>query len=405
MKAAQLTLLALPLLARAISSGATPPFFYKGHDLSSLKMLEDGGNTFKDSFRHNATRPAEDILGDGGMNTVRLRIWVNPVGGTYGLDYNIELALRFQQKGYKIYLDFHFSDSWADPNKQPPPAAWPTSLGPLSSTLRSYVRDTLMSFQEAGVQLTLVALGNEIRHGMLWPTGYADVDVEPWSATIQNFSNLATLWNAGRAGVDDAVNQGVTKPQVMIHIDNGWNLTLQQRWFDAMTANGVQTSDWDVFGFSFYPFYGTSATFGNLRTTLNWLAHKYKKPLQVVETDYPAICNGEYNPIPESSEPEIPYSVAGQINWTDNVIDIVRAVPFGLGVGVHYWEPAWLSDCEDAILFRADYSNYPNTIGYSRSSVNLFKCDNMDNKQRSTWKEDKARLKDSCLARAGKAVE
>ncbi|RDW75029.1 putative arabinogalactan endo-1,4-beta-galactosidase [Coleophoma cylindrospora] len=341
-------------------------------------MLEDGGNTFKDSFRHNATRPAEDILGDGGMNTVRLRIWVNPVGGTYGLDYNIELARRFQRKGYKIYLDFHFSDSWADPNKQPPPAAWPTSLGPLSSTLRSYVRDTLISFQDAGVQLNLVALGNEIRHGMLWPTGYADVDVEPWSATIQNFSNLATLWKAGRAGVNDAIKQGVTKPQVMIHIDNGWNLTLQQRWYDAMTANGVQTSDWDVFGFSFYPFYGTSATFENLRTTLNWLAHKYKKPLQVVETDYPAICNGEYNPIPESSEPEIPYSVAGQTIWTDDVIDVVRAVPFGLGVGVHYWEPAWLnntslgSDCEDAILFRADYSNYPNTIGYSRSSVNLF---------------------------------
>jgi hypothetical protein len=85
------------------------PFFYKGHDLSSLKMLEEGGCIYKDTARNNQTRPAEDILGDGGMNSVRLRVWVNPVGGTYGLGYNLELAKRFQDEGYKIYLDFHFS--------------------------------------------------------------------------------------------------------------------------------------------------------------------------------------------------------------------------------------------------------------------------------------------------------
>jgi arabinogalactan endo-1,4-beta-galactosidase len=85
------------------------PFFYKGHDLSSLKMLEEGGYVYKDTARNNQTRAAEDILGDGGMNSVRLRIWVNPVGGTYGLQYNLDLAKRFQDKGYKIYLDFHFS--------------------------------------------------------------------------------------------------------------------------------------------------------------------------------------------------------------------------------------------------------------------------------------------------------
>jgi arabinogalactan endo-1,4-beta-galactosidase len=85
------------------------PFFYKGHDLSSLKMLEEGGCIYKDTSRHNQTRPAEAILGDGGMNTVRLRIWVNPVGGTNGLQYTLDLAKRFQNEGYKIYLDFHFS--------------------------------------------------------------------------------------------------------------------------------------------------------------------------------------------------------------------------------------------------------------------------------------------------------
>jgi arabinogalactan endo-1,4-beta-galactosidase len=236
-----------------------------------------------------------------------------------------------------------------------------------------------VSFKKAGINLDLVALGNEIRHGILWPVGYADVDVSPWPKTVANFSNLAYLWKAARAGVDDAIHAGVPKPQVLIHIDDGWNLTLQQRWFGALTANGVPTSAWDVFGFSFYPFYGTAATFNNLRTTLNTLAHEYRKPLQVVETDYPAICNGEYNPIPASSEPEIPYSIAGQTTWTDDVISIVQQVPYGLGQGVHYWEPAWLnntslgSDCNDAILFDADYSNWPQTVGYSRSSVDMFR--------------------------------
>ena len=214
---------------------------------------------------------------------------------------------------------------------------------------------------------------------MLWPLGYADVDVEPWTSTVANFSNLATLWKSARAGVDDAIALGTPKPQILIHIDDGWNLTLQQRWFGALTANGVPLTAWDVFGFSFYPFYGTAATFDNLRTTLNTLAKQYGKPLQVVETDYPAICNGEYNPIPTSSEPEIPYSVQGQTTWTDDVISIVQQVPNGLGRGVHYWEPAWLnntslgSDCNDAILFSPDYSDPEHTVGYSRASVNMFK--------------------------------
>lgn len=186
------------------------------------------------------------------------------------------------------------------------------------------------------------------------------------------------MWKAARAGVDDAINAGVSKPQVLIHIDDGWNLTLQQRWFGAMIENGLPISAWDVFAFSFYPFYGTAATFANLRMTLNTLAEEYRKPIQVVETDYPAICNGEYEPIPESSEPEIPYNIAGQTEWTDDVISIVQQVPYGLGQGVHYWEPAWLnntslgSDCNDAILFQADYSAWPLTVGYSRSSVDMF---------------------------------
>jgi arabinogalactan endo-1,4-beta-galactosidase len=84
-------------------------YFFKGHDLSSLKMLEDSGSIYKDLSRQNEMRPAKDILGDGGMNSVHLRIWVNPSDGIYGLPYILDLATRFHAKGYKIYLDFHFA--------------------------------------------------------------------------------------------------------------------------------------------------------------------------------------------------------------------------------------------------------------------------------------------------------
>jgi arabinogalactan endo-1,4-beta-galactosidase len=208
---------------------ASPPSFYKGHDLPSLKLLYDGGYTYRDIARQNATRPLEDILGDGGMTAVRLRIWVNPSDGVYGLQYNLDMASWFSAKGYAIYLDFHFSDTWADPHKQYIPAAWPENdLTNLSTTLRSYVNTTAHSFADANIPLSIVALGNEIHNGMLWHLGQANPLIIDSASRIANFTQLATLWAAARLGITDAIQTGTTKPTVMIHIDNGWDLQLQQ---------------------------------------------------------------------------------------------------------------------------------------------------------------------------------
>lgn len=113
--AAAAVVLSLSSLATAAPK-SKKPYFYNGFDLSSLKIQEDGGFVFKDIARGNATRPVEDILGDAGMNTVRLRLWVNPTvpydGGyyeTYDLEYTLGLAKRFSDKGYKIYLDYRMS--------------------------------------------------------------------------------------------------------------------------------------------------------------------------------------------------------------------------------------------------------------------------------------------------------
>lgn len=366
----------LALLSR--QSPSPPTTFYTGHDLSSLSILESSGAIYFNP--QNQSSAAEDILSAGGMNTVRLRLWVNPPAPSdYDLAYVLALAQRFSAKGLHIYLDFHFSDTWADPQHNYASVAWPGELDALASTLRDYVKETLVAFAEGGVQLSLVSLGNEIRHGMLWPLGQVDVDVSlDEEERVANFTNLATLYKAARQGVDDAVQSAaaeVTKPQVMIHIDNGWNLTLQEAWFGALTGTGiVSEEDWDLFGFSFYPFYGTAATLANLKTSLTTLAEQYGKPIQVVETDYPAICNASV----ALSEPGIPVSVQGQTEWVRDIVDVVKGLPGDLGQGVHYWEPAWLnltslgSACEDAILFDTDWSEWPVARAFARSSVNMF---------------------------------
>lgn len=266
---------------------------------------------------------------------------------------------------------------WADPTKQYQPTEWPKKLEPLAQTLRKYVTSTMTAFSYAGIDLSIVSLGNEIRNGMLWPLGEVSVDIEPKAARIANFTNLAVLYSAAREGVRDAVANGVHAPQVMIHIDDGWNRTLQETWFSSLVGTGkVTTADWDVFGFSMYPFYGTAATFANLKDTLTSIANIYNKPIHVVETDWPNECSG--SDAPALSEPSIPISAEGQIEWVHRLIDIVKGLPRGLGHGMNYWEPAWLNNtglgsaCQSAILFRGDWSEYPKVTGYSLKSVKMY---------------------------------
>ncbi|KAJ3167131.1 hypothetical protein HDU88_002468 [Geranomyces variabilis] len=357
------------------STTSVPSFFYKGHDLSSLGNMETEGYSFTDSANGNIVRPAEDILAAGGMNTVRLRIWVADTS-TYNRAYTLSLAKRFAQKGQRIYLDFHFSDDWADGGKQPTPPGWPTELPALSHTLRKYVTDTLIAFHDAGVQLDIVSLGNEIRHGFLWPTGRVDPMIQDAGDRVRNYTDFATLWSAARNGVRDAARARDLGPiQVMIHIDNGWDQAMQENWFGALIATGlVKTYDFDLMGFSFYPFYNAKATFKRLAETFSSLVATYKKDVMVVETNWPVVCDGKYNPIPDFSE-KFPISAVGQKQWVAGVIDVLRAVPGGHGRGIFYWEPTWTTNsalgsaCEDNVLFAGEGGG---KVAPSRESMDMF---------------------------------
>ena len=196
----------------AAASAALPN---KGVDWSSLLVEEAAGKTYKNAA--GTTQPLETILEANGVNTVRQRLWVNPVNGTYGPDYNLELAKRATAAGLNVYLDFHFSDTWADPGQQTTLAAWQGfDIDDLAEELYNYTMDTMDSFQTNGVPLSLVSIGNEITAGMLWPLGeFSD-----------NAYNLARLLHSALAGIKDS--SIFTQPAIMIHLDNGWNYQTQE---------------------------------------------------------------------------------------------------------------------------------------------------------------------------------
>lgn len=307
---------------------------YKGVDWSSLLIEERAGRTYKTSS--GATQPFEQVLKSAGVNNVRQRLWVNPSGGNYSLDYNIQLAKRAASAGLSVYLNLHYSDTWADPGHQATPAAW-RNLGTdaLVKQVYDYTKNVMDTFQKNGIPLAIVSIGNEITPGLLFPTG--------------QISNSNGAYNAARilkAGSQAIKESSLTpKPKIMVHIDNGWKWDTQQWWYDTVvTSSGPFThNDYDIQGISYYPFYSASASLGALSTSMNNMAQKYKKPIMVVETNWPTSCNNPKYQFPSDTK-SIPMSPEGQVTWMKEVAKRIAAVPNALGQGLWYWEPAWIDN-------------------------------------------------------------
>ncbi|KAL2019488.1 hypothetical protein VTK56DRAFT_9604 [Thermocarpiscus australiensis] len=339
------SLLALPAANAALA--------YKGVDWSSVLVEERAGVSYKNT--NGAAEPLERILAENGVNTVRQRVWVNPGDGNYNLDYNIALARRAKAAGLGVYIDFHYSDTWADPAHQTIPAGWPTDIDNLSWKLYNYTLDAANRFQDAGVQPSIMSIGNEITNGLLWPTGRTN-----------NWANIARLLRSAAWGIKDSrLNP---KPKIMIHLDNGWNWGTQSNWYTNVLRQGTfELSDFDMMGVSFYPFYSASATLDSLRSSLNNMVSSWAKEVAVVETDWPTSC-----PSPQYSFPadvqNIPFSAAGQVTYVTRVAEVVSSV--SRGVGLFYWEPAWIdnanlgSSCADNTMFSQS--------GQALSSLSVF---------------------------------
>ena len=209
------------LLVSGPCSGQEALDYAVGADVSFLKAAEDAGNTFKDQGR---AKPGSEILRDHGYNWVRLRIFHTPTDLPNNLDYTIASAKSAKALGFRILLDFHYSDTWADPGKQFTPKAWKSlSHDQLVKAVFAYTRDTIAAFRSAGVLPDIVQVGNEVIAGMLWPDGRLP----------EHWDNFAALLKAGIAGVAAGAGDG-PRPRIMIHIDRGGDVEGTKYFFDKL---------------------------------------------------------------------------------------------------------------------------------------------------------------------------
>jgi arabinogalactan endo-1,4-beta-galactosidase len=288
-----------------------------GADLSFLKQAEDRGTVFKDA---NEAKPGLQIFRDHGYNWIRLRLFHTPTQLPNNIEYTLALARDAKQLGYKFLLNYHHSDTWADPAKQYTPQAWAgKSHAELVQAVREYTRDTIVAFREGGAMPDMVQIGNEVTPGMLWPDGRLP----------DNWDNFAELLKAGIAGMEDGRGQA-PRPRIMIHIDKGGDKAATKAYFDKLNTYDVA---YDVIGQSYYPWWHGSLL--DLRENLTFMANTYQKDIILVEVAYcwrPTEYRRRAGPFAESSD--------GQRAFLDEVNRMVLNTPNGRGIGVFWWEPA-----------------------------------------------------------------
>lgn len=307
-----------------------------GADLSFLKQAEERGTVFKDDGK---ARPGLEIFKEHGYNWIRLRLFHTPTRLPNNLDYTIASAQAAKKSGFKFLLNFHYSDTWADPGKQTMPKAWEgKSHAELVSAVRDYTRDTISALRDAGVLPDMVQIGNEVRPGMLWPDGKLP----------ENWQNFADLLQAGIQGVDAGGGTN-SRARIMIHFDQGANRRGSKWFFDKLNEFGVK---FDVIGLSYYPWWHGSLL--DLRENLNFLAKEYRKDIMLVEVAYcwrPTEYRDKPAPFPESPE--------GQRDFLDEVNRIVLGTPDQRGIGIFWWEPAVTGGLRNRGFFDDDGNALP----------------------------------------------
>ncbi|WP_232001503.1 glycoside hydrolase family 53 protein [Proteiniphilum saccharofermentans] len=285
--------------------------FAKGADISWLPQMEAAGYIF---YNDNGT--PEDcfkILKDHGINSVRLRTWVNPSddphSGHCSKEETVSMAKRAKDWDMRVMINFHYSDSWADPGKQHKPKDWEgLDFDQLKEALYDYTYDVITALKEAGVTPEWVQLGNEIPTGMIYPEGHTD-----------NWPQLVQLINHGY----EAVKAVSPTTKIILHVDQGNNNERFRWWFDNAEKYGAK---YDIIGMSFYPWWlegkpDYSEIIDDLGHNLNDMANRYNKEVMVVETGG------------EDTKPQNTYEMLRA------VIRKVKEVPDGKGTGVFYWEP------------------------------------------------------------------
>jgi arabinogalactan endo-1,4-beta-galactosidase len=278
--------------------------FAKGADVSWASQMENAGVRF-----YNASGTQQDlflILKNKGMNTIRLRVWLNPWEGWCGKEDVITKAIRAKNAGFRIMIDFHYSDSWADPGQQTKPAAWSKyTFTNLTTAVYNHTVDVLNSLKANGITPEWVQVGNETNDGLLWEDGRAS----------SNMRNYALLINAGY----DAVKAVSPATKVIVHVSNGWDNGLFRWNFDGLKNNGGK---WDVIGMSLYPTRSNWQTLNNqCLSNMKDMVARYGKQVMIVEVGMEA------------------RQATDCKSFLIDLMNKTASLANGNGLGVLYWEP------------------------------------------------------------------
>ena len=301
--------------------------FALGMDVSSVLALEAAGVKYYDF--DGQERDLFAILADNGVNYIRVRVWNDPFdangngygGGNNDINAAIEIGKRATANGMKLLVDFHYSDFWADPAKQMVPKAWKGKRTTAKvKLLQEYTADCLTQLKEAGVDVGMVQLGNESNNGL---------------AGEKSFANMAKLMSVGA----EAVRAVYPEALICVHFANPENADNYYGYARKLAEAEV---DYDVFATSYYPYW--HGTLDNLKTVLSAIRQQYGKQVMVAETSYAwTIEDGDFsgNTIGEGGAyvKPYPFTLQGQVN---NLTDVIQAMHDIGGIGVFYWEGAWV---------------------------------------------------------------
>lgn len=306
--------------------------FARGVDISSVISLEQSGVVFKD--KNGKPQDIFVTLREAGVNYVRIRVWNDPYdsegngygGGTCDIKKAVEIGKRATAQGMKVFIDFHYSDFWADPGKQMEPKAWQgMTVSEKEESLYAFTKSSLKQLLDNGVDVGMVQIGNEINNGIC--------GVTVWS-------KMATLLNAGSRAVRESAQLYDKDILVVIQFTNPETKNAYAAYSSNLSRYEV---DYDVFASSYYPYWHGSLD--NLTELLGQIADKYGKKVMVAETAYVYSLedtDGHDNTISKESDlAGYPATVQGQANMLNDVIKSISSLG-DAGIGVFYWEPAWI---------------------------------------------------------------
>ena len=277
--------------------------FANGADVSWLSQMEANGYVFRDNS--GTKKNCLDIVKEKGISALRFRVWVEPESSYCNKKDVAYMAHRADSMGFDVLIDFHCSDTWADPSHQAKPAAWANdSLPKLLTDLYDHVYGVLDTLKSLGVVPKWVQIGNETNDGMLFPDGEA-------SAHMNNFAKMIDTGYAAAKAVDSSI-------QVIVHLSNGHDNALYRWMFDGLKNNGAR---WDIIGMSVYPYWAdlpwnTDDSLA-LLNMMDMIA-RYKTKVMVVEGGYL-------------------YDQAVTANHY--LLDLIAKTKSAGGLGVFYWEP------------------------------------------------------------------